>query len=159
MILASGSNLLWWSAQIADPQNGNDAVQSFLGTHKLYLSNDKMTGFSIKGTALAISEQSDHASTSNDALKSVIAKIQGAPGVVGWLPQSAQALNLWDILGRGFFASGTKFAAPALQSVSRNNSQWTLRLQNAGNDKANVVLGEDYKAISATVNGQSVYPK
>jgi hypothetical protein len=55
--------------------------------------------------------------------------------------------------------SCTKFVAPVLKDVTHKDSQWIIQLQNTNNDKAEAILSNDYKVISASINDKSVYPK
>jgi hypothetical protein len=158
VVLAAGSDILWWHAQTDGPSTG-DRLQAFVDTNRLYLTNERVAGFSVKATALSISVQGDHAKTFDEALALVLPKIQATPNETEWLPQTAQTVNLWNTLGQSFFGSGSKFIAPTIQTATHASSLWTIGLQSASKDKATVVLTDDFDLNSATINGKSVYPK
>lgn len=161
MALSDDRGSLWWVAVQADGSAVTDKAQAFLAAHKLYLLNGKIVSFTTKGTALVISEQSDQAFTFDEALKKILSKIQETPDGKEWLPQAEKTVDLWRIFGREFLpiAPGVKFVAPSLEGIAHKDSQWLIQLQNKGNDKATVTTSDDYKAVSATVNGQAIYPK
>lgn len=155
IVMTSAGGLFWWEAH----RSVNPNSETFLDTHKFYVLQEKMVGFSVKGTNIIVSEQSEHMKTIDDALKSVAPKIQSGADSADSLPQGTQTVALWDVLGRGYFMSGSIFTAPVINDVARKDSHWVLQLQNANNDKAIVILGSDYEVTSATINGKSVYPK
>jgi len=145
------TGLFWWRYLGVEPGGGSHLVQRPIPDSVLYITDDKVVGFSYSTPNLWVRESTEHFPTIEAGQASVLAELKNRgkqleEGTSSWFVP----INVASSLGPEFLhlkGSASSFPEPKLQQVTRKEGRWRLTLQGPNKDRVDLVLSDDYKII------------
>jgi len=159
------SGLFLWKFNQIDPRRGDEAIQNFLKEATLLLSNEKIisVAFASPPPTLWISESSERHKTFEQATGHAISWLTNSyeRGKFRKAPFVERRIDLMEVLGREFFYKKNTAALPRarITKISRVGSDVKIQLQGPNDDEAEIIFDATFKAKTAKLRGESVFPK
>lgn len=153
MLSEPKTKLFWWFYQTVEQPDDKGILQSPLDDFIIYVADDKVAGFNLDLSVLSVRDSTSHFLSLDEGQTKVLERIkENAERIEKGSMRWATPVRLGPVLPDFFLLKGS--AAPSrarIREVARMPGQWRLILDGPNKNSAEVILGDGYRLIRATV--------
>ncbi len=156
VVYDAASKLFWWKYELINPSAMDTFVQRLKDQAKPFITPDRIVCFSMGSSpTLFVRESTARADSLDAAVSKATAEFSAQlPAIADGSAQPAQRVDLARSLGSDFFNKPNQAFTPRMASVLNVgfvNGAWTLTIEGAHGDRAQVDLDSRYHLVSATL--------